>query len=435
MGGLINADLELDLLSCLMNDNSLAGKLVTAYRGVAADPSRLWGVPAHREIARVLFENVTPERGKISPSVLATKIPSDGPDALTISNRWSLGLNNQWREIATALRALAMQREIVEEMRKHKWSEPLPNILDASEQLARKISDARSALLPYDPSAPARAQELLELRASDKLGRLVTTGIREWDDNLFAGIRLDPGEATVIHGRPKVFKTTLVCNLVLGLLRKGIAVTHITAERGYTVHDLTAQYLRILTAHHFRLNYPKAGLPPFDHDRILFARSFSAEEEHAFGVAINEWNLFPIYLYARPPDQGGTGDPATALGWARLDRELRDVKLVVVDNFQSWREPGQNDYDLMNATVPPVTALQSDYGLALIAISQESTEGGVRGSPIDLPAMVNNEVQMTIDESSSGEYVTAHLKLILSRFRASGRTGSIRIHAKTGLIV
>jgi len=162
------------------------------------------------------------------------------------------------------------------------------------------------------------------------------------------------------------------------------------------------------------------------------------EEETAFNAALDEFGRLPIYLYARPMDQGGTGDLATALGWARLDCETRGVKLVVIDNLQSYREQGQTDYELMNWVVPPVTSLQSDYGLALFIISQESAEGNVRGSPIDLPAVVNNEVKMWCDEIPEGvrpDFMTVHLKVILSRFRASGQVSTLRLHAPTGLIL
>ncbi len=433
---LVNPDLEAKLLSCLMHDTLMPGKLVTAYRGVAGDPSRLFGIPIHQRVAEIIFRETRPNM-RVTPSLLVAKnIPLDGFDPQEVYDHWDTSLNNQWREISQSLFDLAAQRKIVERWNHHRWTEPIPKVMEAATGLEQTIREVRTALLPYDPSANTRMTEFLLRRARGELGRLMMTGVAGWDNNLTSGVRVDPGEATVVHGKPKSFKTTLLINLLIGLMRKGISVTHLSAERGYTIHDLVAQYYCVLTDHHYSRIFSgmqHQSYSSVNHDDMMYGQGFSAEEEQAMREAEAEFRAFPLYLYARPPDQGGTGDLATALGWARLDRETRNVQVVLLDNFQSYREAGQNDYELMNEIVPSITDLQSEYGLALFAISQESTAGGVRGSPLDLPGLVNNEIKVEAPEGARTEFVDVKCTTMRSRFRGGGEA-TFRIHATTGLL-
>ena len=778
---LINDTLEKELLACMMFDATLPGRMLALYRGIAEEPARLWGVPIHQQIASVVFSETRPGK-KILPSLIAAKVPNlNGFDPQRIYDSASFSLNARWEEIASHLRKLAIQREIVSELHRNNWRTPIPEIVEVASDLERVIQTARSSVLPYDPGAEARLREFEEMIANSKMGRIVATGIQGWDseeNGLGVGVRIDPGEATVIHGLPKcgkaqpltskvrtsrglkamgdlkvgddlasvdgkpsqvvgiypqgkqqVYKitfadgravrctgdhlwrvyyrnrkerwriittseirgrlnelvsdsakriaielpagewgetqtlpidpyvlgafigngylsggtpkmstgdtellqlicdlapgyefhyqgkydynfvrsrrsslpndyteafkqlglhgkhsyekfipaiylegsrsqrlallqglmdtdsesasksrcytttslqlaqdvqrlvwslggvckiakrfthftyrgekkvgresyrchirydnprelfrtkkkrdhvlerakpplrlcivsvepdgedncqcievshasglyitdndvvthnTSIIINLVIGLLRKAVGVTHLSAEKGYSISDLVAQYLCVLTAEHHKRLYPRLDYPRMSHDRLIHGRkSWSNEELTAYQSASQEFARLPLFLYARPTDQGGCGDLATALGWARLDREVHSVSVVVLDNVQSYRDEGENDYELVNKVLPPATDLQSEYGLYLFLISQQNAQGQIRGGSADLPGIVNNVMNVTAVGTDNG-IDTVRVAVDTARFRSSGQARQFRIHSSSRLVL
>jgi hypothetical protein len=775
--GLINVDLELDLISCLMRDSSLGAQLVTLYRGVAEDTTRLFGDELNAKTADFILSR----RQRVPPALLKANIPEF--PAQETWDRWRVDINAQWKETAKKLRELAMQREAAKAIRQNNWAVPLESVPTAISDLERRLHEIRSAILPYDSSPEARVNAFLEARGKGQLGRLVMTGIPEWDNILMGGFRIDPGEMTVLHGAPKAFKaqpvwsmvrtvngykrmgdlrvgdrlasidgresvvegifpqgrrpifkitfydgrfthctedhlwnvfyrdrkekwetvttgkiiadlknlsrdaakrlaiplasgewgeekdlpidpyvlgvllgdgglssgsilitttnqdilrnvsskipdyelrdqskknptisyrlvrkkrnnsnyyrdalsnlglwgkrsyekfipqvyldssrsqrmellrglmdtdgtaphrscdyrttserlalgvqelvrsiggiatiskrqasykkggkqidcrdyfivsirvndkkeiygsaqksksarprtkkplrlciksieaagwaecqcikvshpsglyitdsdivthnTTLAINLIVALARQGIGTTHICAEKGYSINDVVIAYLKLLTAEKYMTMFnERVPSPNINHDNLKWGK-LDGKIGEAFNVAAEEFKHLPIYLYARPYEEGGTADIGTALGWARLDREgERRVSVVLFDNFSSYRNESESDYDLLLRLSPQITSLQSEYGLYVLAISQENTLGNVRGSPVDLIGLINNELAVKRNESQDSEHITSiSVKVAAARFQATGNVATIKIHKPSGLIL
>lgn len=217
---------------------ALLGSMIVSGGDIIPDVREILGVddffrPAHREIAKTLFES----RGPVDMVILRSALESQGAlpriggldyliDILESTPSW-----HNWREYALSVREASVRRGLLTvsgEMGRRIAAEPAADILaDVTQQIYELA--ARSADDDAEMDLSDAALAAMSRAEAAQAGKVVAvnTGFAALDARLCG---LHPGDLVIVGAPPSGGKTAFACHVAAGVAAKGGGVLYVSGE-------------------------------------------------------------------------------------------------------------------------------------------------------------------------------------------------------------
>jgi hypothetical protein len=232
----------------------------------------------------------------------------------------------------------------------------------------------------------AAAQAFEQDRAAGITSVRVSSGIRVLDEGLDGGFQKSPGELVIFSGFEKQRKTTTIMNVLLNMYKSGLTEPTVwvcnegSVSRIQALGDLWAMEATRL-ARQRNVGYITNGVytvASFSRYEVL-TREYTGTMNDVVQEAYEFIKALPIRMYFAGHKDGNSRDFFGVMARVASDIEFHGATQVIIDNFQGWKDSSETDYEVMNRVVPPIDDLAARYGALVLAVSQYSREGKIRG--------------------------------------------------------